>query len=33
MKRYMDITLEELIEEQFNRVYIMEEIKSEYGSN
>ena len=29
----MDMTLEELIEEQFNRVYSMEEIKSEYGSN
>lgn len=29
----MDMTLEELIEEQFNRVYAMEEIKSEYGSN
>ena len=33
MKKYMDMTLEELIEEQFNRVYAMEEIKSEYGSN
>ncbi len=29
----MDITLEELIEEQFNRAYAMEEIKNEYGSN
>lgn len=33
MKKYMDMTLEELIEEQFNQVYTMEEIKSEYGSN